>query len=105
MVKMFCVSLLGIFLNFTCLLFCCAILVLSCTQEHFRLAEGGSLEASNIVFDKAAQKSDKGCRQTRPTCLYCFILLTDIVPFIIIFVILNDNFLSCNNICGTTCRC
>jgi hypothetical protein len=30
------------------------ILILSCTQEHFCLAEGVSLETANIVFDKAS---------------------------------------------------
>jgi hypothetical protein len=44
------------FSDFTCFLPCCRILILSCTQEHFRLTEGITLEAANIVFDKAAQK-------------------------------------------------
>jgi hypothetical protein len=51
--KMFCVSLLAIFSNFTCFLLCCTVLILSCTQEHFHLAEGVSLKTDNIVFDKA----------------------------------------------------
>jgi hypothetical protein len=37
-------------------------------------------------------KSDKGYRQTRPPCLYWFILLTGIVPFVVIFVVFNDIF-------------
>jgi hypothetical protein len=53
---MFWVSLLTIFSNFTCILLCCAILILSCTQEHFHLAEGISLESANIIFDKAVRK-------------------------------------------------
>jgi hypothetical protein len=52
-VKMFWVS-LAIFSKFTCFLLCYAILILSCTQDHFCLAEGVSMEVSNIVFDKAA---------------------------------------------------
>jgi hypothetical protein len=50
------VSLLAIFANFICFLLCCAILVLSWTQEHFCLAGGVSLEVANIVFDKVVQK-------------------------------------------------
>jgi hypothetical protein len=53
---MFWVSLLAIFSSFTCFLVCCTILILSCTQEHFLLMEGVSLEKANIVFDKAEQK-------------------------------------------------
>jgi hypothetical protein len=53
---MFWVSLLAIFLDFTCFLLCCAILILSCTYEHFCLAEGVSLDAANITFDKEARK-------------------------------------------------
>jgi hypothetical protein len=53
---MFWVSPVAIFLNFTCFLLCCTILFLSCTHEHFRLAEDVSLETANIVFDKAARK-------------------------------------------------
>jgi hypothetical protein len=52
--KLFWVSLLAIFSDFTCFLLCCATLILSCTQEHFRLAEGVTSKAANIVFDKAA---------------------------------------------------
>jgi hypothetical protein len=37
-------------------------------------------------------KSDKGRYQTRPSYLYCLILLTCIVPFVVIFVVFNDNF-------------
>jgi hypothetical protein len=59
-VKMFCVSLLAIFLNFTCFFCCCAILILSCTQNHFRLAKEVSLQTANIVFDNAASKVIKG---------------------------------------------
>jgi hypothetical protein len=55
-VKMFWLSLLATFSNFNCFLLCCTILILSCTQEHFRLAEGVSIEMANIVFDKAAWK-------------------------------------------------
>jgi hypothetical protein len=50
------VSLLAIFFNCTCFLLYCTILILSCMQEHFRLAEGVSLETTNIAFDKAVQK-------------------------------------------------
>jgi hypothetical protein len=53
---MFWVSLQATFSNFTCILLCCAILLLSCTQEHFRLAEGISLESANNFFDKAVKK-------------------------------------------------
>jgi hypothetical protein len=49
-------SLLAIFLNFTCFLLCYTILILNCTQDHFRLAEGISLEMANFVFDKVAGK-------------------------------------------------
>jgi hypothetical protein len=59
-VKLFWVSLLAIFLDFTYFLLCWATLILSCTQEYFHLAEGISLEKANIVFDKVAQKNDKG---------------------------------------------
>jgi hypothetical protein len=55
-VKMFWVSLLAIFSNFTCFLLCCTILILCCTQEHFCLVEGISMEMANIVFNKAARK-------------------------------------------------
>jgi hypothetical protein len=54
--KLFWVSLLAIFSDFTYFLLCCATLILSCTHEHFHLAEGVSLEVANIVFDKAVQK-------------------------------------------------
>jgi hypothetical protein len=53
---MFCASLLAIFLDFTCFFLCCVILILSCTQEHFCLVEGISLDAANIVFDKVVRK-------------------------------------------------
>jgi hypothetical protein len=53
---MFWVSLLTAFSNFTCFFICCTILILSCTHEHFRLAEAVSIEMANIIFDKAAQK-------------------------------------------------
>jgi uncharacterized membrane protein len=52
--KMLRVSLLAMFSNFTYFLLCCTILILSSTQEYFRLAEGVSLETANIVFDKVA---------------------------------------------------
>jgi hypothetical protein len=52
--KMFWVSLLAIFLNFTYFLLCCVILILSCTQKHFRLTECVSLDMTNIVFVKEA---------------------------------------------------
>jgi hypothetical protein len=55
-VKMFSVSLLAIFLYFTCFLLCCVILILSCTLEYFCWAEGVSIEMANIVFDKVARK-------------------------------------------------
>jgi hypothetical protein len=54
--KMFYVSLLAIFYNFIYILLCYVILILSYMQEHFRLAEGVSLDSANIVFDKAARK-------------------------------------------------
>jgi hypothetical protein len=54
--KMFWVSLLSIFSNFSYFLVCCTILILSYTQEHFHLAEGVSLESANIVFNKVAWK-------------------------------------------------
>jgi hypothetical protein len=54
--KMFGVSLLATFLNFTCFLLYCAILILSCTQDHFYLVEGVSMKMANIVFNRAAQK-------------------------------------------------
>jgi hypothetical protein len=54
--KMFWVSLLATFSNFNCFLLCCAILILSYTQEHFYLAEGISKEMENIVFNKALHK-------------------------------------------------
>jgi hypothetical protein len=38
------------FSDFTRFLLCCTILILSCTQEYFRLAEGITLEVTNIVF-------------------------------------------------------
>jgi hypothetical protein len=53
-VKMFWVSLLAIFSNFTCILLCCTILILSCTQEHFHLVEDVCLESANIALDKVA---------------------------------------------------
>jgi hypothetical protein len=57
---MFWVTLLAIFSNFPCFLFCCEILILSYTQDHFCLVEDVSLETANIVFDKVAQKVIKG---------------------------------------------
>jgi hypothetical protein len=55
-VKILWVSLLATFSNFNCFLLCCAILILSYTQEHFYLAEGVRIEMANIVFDKATRK-------------------------------------------------
>jgi hypothetical protein len=46
---------------------CCAILILYCTQEHFRLAEDISIEMANIVFDKATRKVIKDT--IKHTCL------------------------------------
>jgi hypothetical protein len=43
-------------LNFNCFLLCWAILILSSTQEHFRLAEGVSEDVVIIVFNKVAHK-------------------------------------------------
>jgi hypothetical protein len=40
--------------RFYLFLLCCTILILSCMQEHFRLAEGISLNAANTVLNKAA---------------------------------------------------
>jgi hypothetical protein len=37
-------------------------------------------------------KSDKGRHQTCPPCLYYLIVLIGIVPFVVIFVVFNDNF-------------
>jgi hypothetical protein len=54
-------------------LLCYSILILSCTQEYFRLAEGVSIEMANIVFIKAAQKVIKDTiKHARPvsTVLY-----------------------------------
>jgi hypothetical protein len=53
---MFWVNLLAIFSYFTYFLLCCIILIFSCTQEYFCLAEGVSLDAANIISDKAVQK-------------------------------------------------
>jgi hypothetical protein len=53
---MFCVSLLDTFLKFICFLLCCTILILSYTQERFRLAEGISEEMAHIVFNKVSRK-------------------------------------------------
>jgi hypothetical protein len=53
---MFWVSLLTIFSNFTYFLLYYAILILSYMQDHFCLAEGVSMEMTNIVFDKMTQK-------------------------------------------------
>jgi hypothetical protein len=53
--KMFWVSLVEVS-NFNCFLLCWAILILSSTHEHFRLAEGISKDMANIVFNKAARK-------------------------------------------------
>jgi hypothetical protein len=50
--KMFWVSLLAIFSDFTCFLLFCATLILSYMHEHFSLVEGVSLDSVNIVFDK-----------------------------------------------------
>jgi hypothetical protein len=98
------VSLLATFSNFTCFLLCCAILIISCKQEHFCLAEDISIEMANIVFDKATQKVI-GCHQTHPPCLYRLVLLAGAKAFVVIFVIFNDKLLSYNNICCTTRRC
>jgi hypothetical protein len=64
---MFWVGLLAIFSNFTCFLLCCAILIISYTHDHFHLAEGVSMEMASLRQD--GMKSDKGRRQTRPSCL------------------------------------
>jgi hypothetical protein len=66
-VKMFWLSLLAIFSNFSCFLFCCTILILSCTHEHFSLVEGVIWETANIIFDKAAWKVIKDV--VKYTCL------------------------------------
>jgi hypothetical protein len=39
-------------MNFNCFLLYCAILILSCIHEHFRLVEVISEEMTNIVFNK-----------------------------------------------------
>jgi hypothetical protein len=49
------VSLLATFLNFTCFLFCSAILILSCTHDYFRFAEGVSMEMANILLSSTRQ--------------------------------------------------
>jgi hypothetical protein len=54
--KMFWVSLLAKFSNFTCFLLYCVILILSYTHDHFCFAKGISMEMANIVFDKVARK-------------------------------------------------
>jgi hypothetical protein len=77
-VRMFWVSLLCIFLDFTRFLLSCAILILSCTQEHFYLAEGVSLDATNIVFNKVVRKVIKDAVKHAflvSTALYCTELL------------------------------
>jgi hypothetical protein len=89
---MFWVSLLAIFSDFTCFLLCCTILILSCMQEHFCLAEGISLNAANIVLNKVARKVTKDSCQTCPPCLYCPILHWGIVPFVVIFIVFNEFF-------------
>jgi hypothetical protein len=53
---MFWVSLVATFSNFTWFLLCCAILIFSYMQEHFRLVKDVSIEMANIVFDKATWK-------------------------------------------------
>jgi hypothetical protein len=57
-------------LNFNCFLFCCVILILSFTQEHFCLAEGVSKDMTDIVFNKATCKVIKS-HQTCPPGIYC----------------------------------
>jgi hypothetical protein len=68
------VSLLAIFLNFTCFLLYCAILILFCTQEHFHLVEDISLKTANIIFDKATRKVIKDAvkhARLMSAALYC----------------------------------
>jgi hypothetical protein len=80
---------------------CCAILILSCMQEHFHLAEDVSLESTNIAFDKAVQKVIKDAiKHTRlvSTALYYSQVLYHLLY-------LMTKFLSYNNICCTTRRC
>jgi hypothetical protein len=69
---MFWVSVLAIFSNFTCFLLCCAILILSCMQKYFHLAEGVSLEMANIFFNKAVQKVIKDA--VKHACLISVVL-------------------------------
>jgi hypothetical protein len=75
--------------------------ILSCTQKQFHLADGVSVESANIDLRQGGTTSDKAHHQTCSPCLYYLILLVGIVPF----VVLNNNFISCNNICCTTRRC
>jgi hypothetical protein len=87
------VSLLATFSNFNCFLLCCVILTISCTQEHFHLAEGVNLEMANIVFNKATWKVIKDTiKHAR------LVLLVSAEAFIVI----NDKLLYYNNICCTT---
>jgi hypothetical protein len=97
---MFWVSVLATFSNFNCFLLYCTILIISCIQEHFRLAEGVSLEVASIVFDKAAQKVIKDVIKHAH-----LVLLAGVEAFVLIFVVFNDKLLSYNNICSTTHRC
>jgi hypothetical protein len=93
---MFWMILLTTFLNFSCFLLYCAILVLSCTPKHFCLVD---------CVRQGHTESDKGCRQTCLPCLYCLVLLTGAEAFIVIFVVFNDKLLAYNLICCTTRRC
>jgi hypothetical protein len=63
-------------LNFNYFLLYWAILILSSTQEHFRLAEGVSEDVANIVFNKAALKVIKDAiKHTRLVSISVFYTL------------------------------
>jgi hypothetical protein len=89
------VSLLATFSNFNCFSLCCAILILSYTQEYFCLAKGVSKEMANIVFNKVVHKVIKDAIKYDR-----FVLIVGAEAFVVI----NDKILSYNNICYTTGR-
>jgi hypothetical protein len=97
---MFSVSLLATFSNFNYFLLCCPILILPCTQEHFCLVKGVSIEMANIVFDKAARKVIKDAVKHA-----LLVLLAGDEAFVVTFIVFNGKLLSYNNICCTTHRC
>jgi hypothetical protein len=82
--NMYSVSLLATFSNFNYFLLCYPNLILSCTHEHFHLAEGVSIEVANIFFDKAARKVIKVRHQTHLPCLYRLVLFTGAETFVVL---------------------